>query len=94
MYYGEAIESEGILDQRAGFAWKQGGTEWANFGTKSLYQFRQAADLTLLSRKETYAEMETLQKQFDELAVDAKPKAEQADSKGNSCRDSKEVGSS
>jgi hypothetical protein len=82
MYYGEAIESEGILDQRAGFAWKQGGTEWANFGTKSLYQFRQVADLTLLSRKETYAEMETLQKQFDELAVDAKPKADQLIRKG------------
>ena len=82
MYYGEAIESEGILDQRAGFAWKQGGTEWANFGTKSLYQFRQAAELTLLSRKETYAEIETLQKQFDELAVEAKSKAEQAIRKG------------
>ncbi len=82
MYYGEAIESEGILDQRAGFAWKQGGAEWANFGTKSLYQFRQVADLTLLSRKETYAEMETLQKQFDELAVEAKTKAEQLIRKG------------
>ncbi len=82
MYYGEAIESEGILDQRAGFAWKQGGTEWANFGTKSLYQFRQVAELTLLSRKETYAEMETLQKQFDELAVEAKSKAEQFIRKG------------
>jgi len=82
MYYGEAIESEGILDQRAGFAWKQGGAEWANFGTKSLYQFRQVADLTLGSRKETYAKLETLQKELDELAVDAKPKAEQLIRKG------------
>jgi hypothetical protein len=82
MYYGEAIESEGILDQRAGFAWKQGGTEWANFGTKSLYQFRQVAELTLLSRKETYEEMATLQKQFDELSVEAKSKAEQAIRRG------------
>lgn len=76
MYYGEAIESEGILDQRAGFAWKKGGTEWADFGMKSLYEFRRK-QLKLGDRPTHYASMATLQKRFDELAVDAKPKAEQ-----------------
>ena len=76
MYYGEAIESEGILDQRAGFAWKKGGTEWAAFGQKSLYEFRRKG-LKLGDRPIHYAAMDALQKQFDKLAVDAKPKAEQ-----------------
>ena len=77
MYYAEAIESEGILDSSAGFAWKQAGVDWADFGTKSLYQFRQSTDLTLLSNKPAKAEIETLQKQFDEKSKDAKAKAEQ-----------------
>ncbi len=32
MYYGEAIQSEGILDDRSRFAWEQGGREWAEYG--------------------------------------------------------------
>ena len=82
MYYAEAIESEGILDSSAGFAWKQAGIEWADFGTKSLYQFRQSADLTLLSRTPAMAEIETLQKQFEEKSKDARAKAEQFLRKG------------
>ena len=82
MYYAEAIESEGILDSSAGFAWKQAGIEWADFGTKSLYQFRQSADLTLLSKTPAMAEIVTMQKQFEEKSKDARVKAEQILRKG------------
>ena len=82
MYYAEAIESEGILDSSARFAWKQAGVEWTNFGTKSLYQFRQSADLTLLSNRLAISEIANLQKEFDEISVGAKVKAEQLLRKG------------
>ena len=76
MYYAEAIESEGVLDSSAQFAWKQAGSDWADYGTKSLYQFRQGRDLTLLSVKSTNEEIKTLQSRFDEITVTAKKKAE------------------
>ncbi len=82
MYYAEAIESEGILDSSAQFAWKQAGVEWAVYGTKSLYQYRQSRDLTLLSNKLAYAEIDSLLKKFDEIAVGAKEKAIEALRKG------------
>ncbi len=82
MYYGEAIESEGILDSSAQFAWKQAGIDWADYGTKSLYQFRQSRDLTLLSKAPAEAEIESLQEQFSDLAKDAKTKVEQSLRKG------------
>ncbi len=82
MYYAEAIESEGVLDSSAQFAWKQAGSDWADYGTKSLYQFRQGRDLTLLSNKIALAEIEALQKRFDEITVEAKVKAEQFLRKG------------
>ncbi len=82
MYYAEAIESEGILDSSAQFAWKQAGIEWAVFGTKSLYQYRQSRDLTLLSNKLAYAEIESLQNRFEEITVGAKEKAIESLRKG------------
>ena len=82
MYYAEAIESEGILDSSARFAWKQAGAEWADFGTKSLYQFRQKTDLTLLSNKRAIEEIAKLQIEFDEMSVEGKAKAEQLLRKG------------
>ena len=36
MYYGEAIQTEGILDDRSKFAWEQGGREWAEYGKMSI----------------------------------------------------------
>jgi len=82
MYYAEAIESEGVLDSSARFAWKQGGVEWADFGTKSLYQFRQSTDLTLLSKQSATAEIETMEKQFTGIAEEASEKAVQLLRKG------------
>ncbi len=82
MYYAEAIESEGVLDSSAQFAWKQAGNEWADYGTKSLYQFRQGRDLTMLSNKVASAEIASLQKRFEEITGEAKVKAEQFLRKG------------
>jgi hypothetical protein len=75
MYYAEAIESEGILDASAALAWKQGGEEWAQFGTKSLYQLGQGKDLTLLSQTTVRNEIEELEKKVNEIAADAKKMA-------------------
>jgi len=82
MYYAEAIESEGILDPRAGFAWKQAGADWAVFGTKSLYQFRQKTDLTLLSDKLAKEKIDVMQQEFDAIGTEAKKKAEDLLRKG------------
>jgi hypothetical protein len=75
MYYAEAIESEGVLDASAALAWKQGGEEWAQFGTKSLYQLGQGKDLTLLSQGNVRKEQKALQDQLDAISSEAKSKA-------------------
>lgn len=82
MYYAEAIESEGVLDSSAQFAWKQAGSDWADYGTKSLYQFRQGRDLTMLSNKPASEEIASLQKRFNEITAEAKTKSEQFLRKG------------
>jgi len=75
MYYGEAIESEGVLDSSARFAWKQAGDEWAQYGTIALFQFRQTTDLTLLSRDRARTDVLEFEREFDALTGDAKNKA-------------------
>ncbi|MFM8572233.1 MAG: IRE (iron responsive element) [Pirellula sp.] len=36
MYHGEAIEDEGILDERARFVWEKASREWKEFGNREL----------------------------------------------------------
>ena len=36
MYHGEAIEEEGILDERAKFVWEKASREWKDFGNREL----------------------------------------------------------
>lgn len=36
MYHGEAIEDEGILDERAKFVWEKAGREWKEYGNQEL----------------------------------------------------------
>lgn len=67
MYYGEGIEAEGILDSSAKFAWKQGGYEWQQFGTKSLFQYRQGVELTLLSHINASKEVDAMENRFADL---------------------------
>jgi hypothetical protein len=65
MYYGEAIQTEGILDDRSKFAWEQGGREWADYGRMSI-PWSGDGQIKLL---ETGPEMEKIQKlksEFDE----------------------------
>lgn len=75
MYYAEAIESEGVLDASASLAWKLGGEEWAQFGSRSLYQFGQGRDVTLLGIKEINNELTERKTQFDEISKEARPAA-------------------
>lgn len=75
MYYAEAIESEGVLDASAALAWKLGGEEWAQFGSKSLYQFSQSRDITLLSVADVQNELDDRESQFEEISKDARPAA-------------------
>jgi hypothetical protein len=75
MYYGEAIESEGILDASAALAWKQGGEEWSQFGKRALYQFSQGRDLTLLGNSSHSEELQKLSREYEGIANDAKASA-------------------
>lgn len=36
MYHGEAIEDEGVLDERAKFIWERASREWKDFGNREL----------------------------------------------------------
>ena len=36
MYHGEAIEDEGVLDERAKFVWEKASREWKDFGNREL----------------------------------------------------------
>ena len=75
MYYADAIETEGILDASASLAWKQGGDEWAQFGTKSLFQLGQGVDMTMLGDVGLAKEVDAIQRELDSIASNAMPKA-------------------
>jgi len=75
MYYAEAIESEGVLDASASLAWKLGGEEWAQFGSRSLYQFAQGRDVTLLGVTEIKNELADRKTKFEEFSSEARPAA-------------------
>ena len=36
MYHGEAIEDEGILDERAKYVWERASREWKDFGNREI----------------------------------------------------------
>jgi hypothetical protein len=52
-----------------------GGEEWAQFGSRSLYQFGQGRDVTLLGIKEINSELAEKKAQFDEISKEARPAA-------------------
>jgi hypothetical protein len=72
MYYAEAIESEGILDSRAGLAWKLGGEEWASFGKRTLYQAGRGRDMSLLGEVEATRIVNEKTAEFDRLTDGAR----------------------
>jgi hypothetical protein len=73
MNYAVAIEAEGVLDEKAEYAWKQSGDEWRTFGDRQV-----PTSLGLIIRlndKEGKAsEAKRLDKQLDELAPGVRDK--------------------
>lgn len=65
MYYGEAIQTEGILDDRSKFAWEQGGREWADYGRVSI-PWSGDGQIKLLETGPEMEKINELKKVFDE----------------------------
>jgi hypothetical protein len=74
MYHSEAIEEEGVLDERARFAWERAGREWKEFGNRELGG-GSAGAVILRSLDILQAEVADLKKKFDELTGSAKEAA-------------------
>ncbi|MFN7733656.1 MAG: hypothetical protein ACK5OB_17295 [Pirellula sp.] len=68
MYHGEAIEDEGVLDERARFVWERAGREWKEFGNRELGGTNASA-VTLRSLEFAKEEVFTLRRQFGELTA-------------------------
>jgi hypothetical protein len=74
MYHGEAIEEEGILDERARFAWERAGREWKKFGARELGGT--SGDAVILSSIDKLQEqVMILATRFAELTKDARTAA-------------------
>lgn len=71
MYHSEAIEEEGVLDERARFAWERAGREWIDFGNRELGGATGDAVIlrSLDARRKAVAE---LKEKFESLTGDAK----------------------
>ncbi|MFN9420162.1 MAG: hypothetical protein ACK578_22110 [Pirellula sp.] len=65
MYYGEAIQTEGILDDRSKFAWEQGGREWADYGRMSI-PWSGDGQIKLLETVQEMEKIRELKSVFDE----------------------------
>ena len=66
MYHGEAIEEEGVLDERARFIWERAGREWKEYGNRELGGTTSSA-VTLRSLEFAKEEVFALKRQFAEL---------------------------
>jgi len=71
MYHAEAIEEEGVLDERARFAWERAGREWKDFGNRELGGTTSMAVIlrSIDIANETVNELKT---KFDELTSEAR----------------------
>jgi hypothetical protein len=68
MYYGEAIQTEGILDDRSKFAWEQGGREWAEYGRMSI-PWSGDGQIKLLETGPEMEKINELKSKFDEKTL-------------------------
>jgi hypothetical protein len=68
MYYGEAIQTEGILDDRSKFAWEQGGREWAEYGRMSI-PWSGDGQIKLLETRLEMEKINELKSIFDEKTL-------------------------
>ncbi|MCU0709069.1 MAG: hypothetical protein MUF23_12325 [Pirellula sp.] len=80
MYHSEAIEEEGVLDERARFAWERAGREWKDFGNRELGGTSSDA-VILRSLDILREEVSELMKKFGELTGDARLAAMEAKKK-------------
>ncbi len=67
MNYAVAIEAEGILDEKAEYAWKQSGEEWRAYGDRQV-PTSQGLIISLNDQEAKEAETQRLNDQLDELA--------------------------
>lgn len=80
MNHSEAIEEEGVLDERARFAWQRAGKSWTEFGKKGLGGT--SGDAVILgSIDKLQEEVASLLAQFQDLTKDAKFAAVEAKKK-------------
>ena len=66
MYHGEAIEDEGILDERAKFVWERASRDWKDFGNRELATTGYVP-VTLRSIETARKNVEDLKRKFAEL---------------------------
>lgn len=85
MYHGEAIEDEGVLDERAKFVWEKAGREWKEFGNRELggtgsvavtLRSLEIAKQSLIELKEKFAEL--TQSVRDKVVASKKTKVPEA----------------
>jgi hypothetical protein len=69
MYYAEALQSEGILDDRARFAWSQAADSWRAFGNKDI-RTSWGDMVRLRNIEQQEANLAKLSAEFDELTKD------------------------
>lgn len=69
MNYSEAIEKEGILDDRAKFAWKRSDLSWSNFGEREI-PTTWGHNIRLKDLSESVNRLEELRKQFSAFTGD------------------------
>ena len=74
MNYCEAIEKEGILDDRAKFAWKRSDTSWSNYGEREI-PTTWGHTIRLNDLSESVKRVDLLRKEFEELTGDLYRKA-------------------
>ncbi len=77
MYHAEAIEEEGVLDERARFAWERAGRDWRAFGNRELGGA--TGDAVILRELETREkEVQEAKNTFEELTGSAREAAIEA----------------
>jgi hypothetical protein len=71
MYHSEAIEDEGVLDERARFAWERAGREWKDFGNREL-STPSTVQVILRSLEVAKEDLESRRANFEALTGEAK----------------------
>lgn len=71
MNHGISIETEGVIDDRAKYAWNRGSVAWRDFGEREVVTTR-GNTISLNSEERVKANIERLKQEFDEVTGDAR----------------------